>query len=151
MQTVDRGREAMRGTRGSAEREARLMPGGGGNVLLFSMRRIADLVAYSMTYEFEDVVAEVTAADRVEAGAQEALEFSRRAYKLVRYATGSGGLARAVAPGPPGVRLQRDYELFFPTFNNAWELFALASVPGWRDRCRVAACFIAEVWAHQLP
>jgi len=49
------------------------------------------------------------------------------------------------------VRLQRDYELFFPTFNNAWELFALASVPGWRDRCRVAACFIAEVWAHQLP
>jgi hypothetical protein len=49
------------------------------------------------------------------------------------------------------VRLERDYELFFPVFNHVHELFALAAVPDWRRRCRVAACFVNELWAHLLP
>jgi hypothetical protein len=49
------------------------------------------------------------------------------------------------------VTLQRDYELFFPVFNHVHELFALATVPDWRRRCRVAACFINEIWAHLMP
>jgi hypothetical protein len=130
---------------------ARLVPGAGGGVLLLSMRRLADLVAFCLQYEFEDVVAEATGADRVEAGGRAALEWSRRAYKLARYATGSPRLARACAPRPSTVTLERDYELFFPVFNHAHELFALAEVPDWRRRCRVAACFVNELWAHQLP
>ena len=47
---------------------ARLHPGTGGPVLLLSMRKLADLVAYSLAYEFEDTVAELTGADRVDAG-----------------------------------------------------------------------------------
>jgi hypothetical protein len=130
---------------------ARLVPGGGGPVLLLSMRRLADLVAFCLQYEFEDVVAEATGADRVEAGGRAALEWSRRAYKLARHATGSRRLARACAPRPSTVTLERDYELFFPVFNHAHELFALACVPDWRRRCRVAACFVNELWAHLLP
>jgi glycosyl transferase family 1 len=97
------------------------------------------------------VVADVTGADRVDAGDRETLELSRRAYKLARFATGSRRFARACAPRPPTVRLDRDYELFFPVFNNGYELFALATVPDWRRRCRVAACFVNELWAHLLP
>ena len=130
---------------------ARLVPGAGGNVLLFSMRRLEKLVAYSMTYEFEDVAAAVTGADRIDAGDQNALEFSRRTYKLVRYTSGSKTLARLLQPAPSVVQLERDYDLFFATFNHAYELFALSIVPNWRQRCRVAACFIAELWTHQLP
>jgi hypothetical protein len=120
-------------------------------VLLLSMRRLADVVAFCLQYELEDVAAEVTGADRVEAGGRAALEWSRRAYKLARAATGWRRLARACAPRPPSVRLERDYELFFPVFNHAYELYALAAVPGWRRRCRRAACFVNELWAHQLP
>jgi len=115
------------------------------------MRRLADLVAFCLMYEFEDVVAEVTGADRVEPGGQDSLEFSRRTYKLARAVTGSRRLARAFSTGPSTVRLDRDYELFFPVFNNPFELFALRNLPGWRDRCRVAACFVSELWAHLLP
>lgn len=129
----------------------RLVAGRGGNVLLLSMRRLANLVAYCLQYEFEDVVADVTGADRVDAGDLEALERSRRAYKLARFATRSPRFARATAPRPSTIRLDRDYELFFPVFNNAYELFALATVPDWRRRCRVAACFIDEVWATDMP
>jgi hypothetical protein len=133
-----------------AWRGARLVAGGG-DVLLLSMRRLSTLVGFCATYEFEDVIREVTGADRVEADDRAALELSRRAYKLLRYGTGSRSLARTLSPNPSVVRLQRDYELFFPAFNSAYELYALAAIPDWRKRCRYAACFISEVWSHQLP
>jgi glycosyltransferase involved in cell wall biosynthesis len=130
-----------------AQRGATLVSGGGGDVLLLSMRRLADLVAYCMAYEFEDVMGEVTRADRVEADDITALELSRRAYKLTRYATGSRGLARALSPRPSVVPLRRNYELFYHTH----ELYALATIPDWRQRCRYAACFVSELWLHLLP
>lgn len=122
-----------------------------GSVLLLSMRRLADLVAYSMTYEFEDVIAETTGARRVDVDDEARLEFSRRAYKVLRFASGTQSLPRALAPPPATVRLTRDYELFFPTFNHAYELYALTTIPDWRKRCRVAACFITEIWVKELP
>ena len=81
-----------------------------------------------------------------------ALEFARRAYKLARLATGSPTLARRIAPHPRNkVILERDFDLFFPVFSHAFELYSLATIPNWRQRCRKAACFINEVWSHTLP
>jgi glycosyltransferase involved in cell wall biosynthesis len=133
-----------------AKSGARLMAGGG-DVLLLSMRRLADQVGYCMDYEFEDVICEVTGADLVEADNLAALELSRRAYKLARFATGSRSMARALSPAPSIVPLQRDYELFFPIFNHTHELYTLSTIPNWRKRCRYAACFVSEVWLHLLP
>ena len=119
--------------------------------LQLSMRRIHDLVAFCLAYEFEDVVAEVTGADRIEPEDQSALEISRRAYKFLRLTTRSAHIAQALTPPPATVRLERSYDLFFPVFNHAHELFTLATVPDWRARCRKAACFVSELWLHQLP
>ena len=130
---------------------SRIVPGTERRVLLLSMRRLANLVAYCTQYEFEDLIAEVTGADRVEVAGEQSLELSRRAYKLVRLTSGSQDLARRLAPSPSTVLLDRDYELFCPVFNHTHELYALASVPNWRERCRVAVCWINEVWAHLLP
>ena len=81
-----------------------------------------------------------------------ALEFSRRAYKLARLASGSPRLARRLAPYPRSkVVLERDFELFFPVFSHTFELYSLATIPNWRQRCRKAACFITEVWSDMLP
>ena len=56
-----------------------LVPGtAGGSVLQLSMRRVHDLVAFCAPYEFEDVVAEVTGADRVEITDYDAVENARR-------------------------------------------------------------------------
>jgi hypothetical protein len=124
---------------------------GGGPVLQLSMRKVHDLVAYCGLYEFEDVVADVTSADRIEVLDYEAVESARRAYKLGRLITGSKWGARLLTPRLPVTRLTRDYELFFPVFNDPFELFALAAVPEWRSRCRVATCFVCELWLHSLP
>jgi hypothetical protein len=138
------------GTEGGSE-VTRLLRGNGGRVLLLSMRRLATLVGYCVNYELEDVVAEVTGADRVDVGGSASLERSRRAYKLGRLATGSSRLGWALAPRPSTVRLERDYDLFLAVFNHPYELFALATVPEWRARSRVAVCFVNEAWRGQLP
>ncbi len=123
-----------------------------GKVLLLSQRRISDLVAFCLAYEFEDTLQALTGAERIDATDFASLEFSRRAYKLARLASGSPRLAAGLAPAPRGkVALNGDFELFFPIFSNAFELYSLATVPDWRRRCRKAACFITEVWTDQLP
>src|SRR5215467_2109283 len=105
-----------------ANQLANFVKGDGGGVLQLSMRRIHDLVAFCLPYEFEDVVAEVTGADRIEPVDFSVLELSRRVYKL-----------------------------FFPVFNHPYELFALFAVPDWRKHCRLAAFFISEIWIHEMP
>src|SRR5438067_4559852 len=124
---------------------------GGGNVLQLSMRRMHDLVAFCVPYEFEDVVAEATGAGRVGPENRDGVELARRVYKLARFAARSRRIAKAVAPRLGVPPLARDYELFLPVFNNAYELFALAAVPGWRERCRVAACYVSEMATYGIP
>jgi spore maturation protein CgeB len=36
-------------------------------------------------------------------------------------------------------------------FSHTYELYSLARIPNWRQRCRKAACFITEVWSDMLP
>src|SRR5712671_714070 len=90
-----------------------------GKVLLLSQRRVSNLVAYGLGYEFEDTVAAVTDAERIDTTDLPAVEFSRRAYKLARMACGSHWLARRLAPYPRNkVVLEREFELFFPVFSH---------------------------------
>jgi glycosyltransferase involved in cell wall biosynthesis len=124
----------------------------GPDVLLLSQRRIADLAAYCLAYEFEDTFAALTDAQRIDVTDFPALEFSRRGYKLARLASGSAALARRLAPSLRAkVVLERDFDLFFPVFSHSYELYSLATIPNWRQRCHKAACFISEVWSDRLP
>ncbi|MBS0244327.1 MAG: glycosyltransferase [Proteobacteria bacterium] len=123
-----------------------------GDVLLLSQRRIASLVACCVVYEFEDVVAAVTDSARIDVDDRDAVERSRRFYKLFRY----GGCARPFAERSArlitSVRsVDNDFELFFPVFNHSYELYSLTFVPDWRQRCRKAACFLSEVGTDKPP
>lgn len=120
-------------------------------VLTFSMRRVATLVAYCAPYEFEDVIARTTGADRVEPDSVDGLEFLRRVYKVARAVTRSPRLASHLVPRLGALRLEKDYDLFLPVFNNPYEVFALRAIPDWRDRTNFAACFISEIWQQFLP
>jgi hypothetical protein len=123
-----------------------------GKVLLLSQRGISNLVAFCIAYELEDTLAAVTDAERIDVTDPRSLEFCRRIYKLIRLASRSPKLAHRLTPSPRNkVVLDRDFELFFPVFNNAFELYSLALVQNWRQRFRKTACFITEVWVDLLP
>ncbi len=130
---------------------SQLITGDGGRVLLLSMRRVARLVGYCIDYEFEDVVGELTGADRVEIDNFPELARSRSLYRFTHRLTRTGRRGGALAGRHTRVPLVRDYELFFPVFNHPYELFALAAVPAWRQHCRYAACFLSELWLHRFP
>jgi hypothetical protein len=121
-------------------------------ILLLSQRRIADVVASALDYEFEDTVASITNARRIDATDPPGLEFSRRAYKLARFALRSPEIARRLVPSPRSkVVIDGDFELFFPVFSYTNQLYSLAAIPNWRQRCSKAACFINDIWSELLP
>jgi hypothetical protein len=123
----------------------------GSNVLLLSLRNVEDIVAYCAQYEFEDVISAVTDAEMAAPRRLDGVELSRKAYKLARTLSGSrrvaGTLVRPLLPRLP----RKEYDLFLPVFSHPHQLFALSCIPEWRKRCRKAACFIVEAWAHLLP
>jgi len=124
---------------------------GDSNLLLLSLRKVDDLVAFCAQYEFEDVIASAAGVDMAAPDGLRGVELSRKAYKLVRHLTGSRRLAASLAPRLTTHPLEKDYDLFLPIFSHAHQLFALSCIPDWRKRCRKAACFIAEAWDDLLP
>jgi hypothetical protein len=118
---------------------------------LLSLRKVEDVVAYCAQYEFEDVISSVMDAETAAPEKLDGVERSRKAYKLVRYLSGSRHLARAAVRPLAQPLLDRDYDLFLPIFSHPYQLFALSCVPEWRKRCRKAVCFIVEAWAEMLP
>lgn len=106
-----------------------------GKLLLLSQRGISDLVAYCLAYEFEDALQAITGAERIDATDLAAIESSRRIYKLARLASQSPRVAAALTPAPrSALALTQDYELFFPIFSHAFELYSLTTIPNWRER-----------------
>jgi hypothetical protein len=121
------------------------------NVLLLSLRNVEDVVAYCAQYEFEDVISSVAQTDMASPEKLEGVELSRKAYKLLRYLSGSRRLAGALVRPLAAPLLDKDYDLFLPVFSHPHQLFALSCIPEWRKRCRKAACFIVEAWDNLLP
>ncbi len=125
--------------------------GGSASTLVLSMRQVADLVGYCALYEFEDVVAEVSGADVARPTNLEALEIPRKVYKLARYLTGSAELAESLRPTGRRHKIQKNYELFLSVFNHPYELFALNTIEGWREKSTFAVCYLCEAWDAELP
>jgi hypothetical protein len=128
-----------------------LVPGSRRDILLLSMRNVADLAANCLQYELEDVIVDVSGADRVEPERLELVEFERRVYKALFAATSSAPLVNRVAPKLGGLRLEKDYELFIAVFNHTYEVFALNAIPDWKKRCKRAVCLIVEAYETGLP
>jgi hypothetical protein len=124
---------------------------GGGNVLVLSMRQVADLVGFVAMYEFEDIIAELSDADIARPTSLEGLELPRRIYRLARMVTGSPQIAESVRPTGKPYRITKDYELFLAVFNHPHELFTLTALEGWRERSKYAACYLCEAWDAELP
>lgn len=115
------------------------------------MRGVAQFVAYCAQYEFEDLIVELTQAQRVSPLQARSLERSRHAYRAMRTVGVPRELAWRLAPKAHAQSVDGTYDLFIALLNNAWEAHALSTVRNWRTRCRRAVCFVAELWWHKRP
>lgn len=95
-------------------------------------------------FEFEDVIAEVDAADFV------APRFnphnSRHALtKKLAYHT-----PILLNPGVERLCVKNNYDLFFAICGNPTDLHLIHALSDWRSRCRKAVCLIDELWVRQI-
>jgi hypothetical protein len=124
-------------------------------VLILSMREVANLVAFCGLYEFEDVVSGLLDADMMKFGNYYGLYLYGKVYKLFKKLAKSPSTARYLTSrvmrhsfrNP----IQKDYDLIIANFNHPYELFSLLSLGNWRDRCQKSVCYITEFVLDDIP
>jgi hypothetical protein len=104
--------------------------------LIYSLRHFKRGLARCCSFEFEDTIARMDGADIIATGP----------------ADRTPGLVHKLASNT--VAPDRDYDLFFFLCQSPPDLPDLAALRGWRRRCRVAVCWIEELWVkwiHEWP
>jgi len=113
--------------------------------LIFSQRNLSRLMPFRCPhFEFEDVIAEIDAAEFV----SPCFAFGtlrHRISKQIAYHT-----PVVLNPGVEGKPIQKTYDLFFAVFGNPTDLQLVHALGDWRSKCRKAVCLIDELWVRQL-
>ena len=117
-------------------------------ILVISMRGFRFQVANCCIYEFEDLLCNLEQADLYCPSGR--FPTARKVYRTTKLLSRSFELAAKVAPFPKEFTIDGEYDLIFAVLDNPWQMYLLESIPGWRDKCHRAACYIAEMWAPDL-
>jgi hypothetical protein len=113
-------------------------------ILLLSVKGIQSQVANACLYEFEDIICNIEGVDVFIP--QNDFPWRRKIYRLARYITQSDFVASTITPFPITISLEREYDLLFAVLDNPWQMYMVNTIKGWRDRTKLAACYIGEVW-----
>lgn len=120
--------------------------GNAARICVFSQRNLQRLLSACGDYEFEDLISNFDNADIFVAEPSYGFKTKRRI---------SNQLARRVSVSGfnPGVKIRtidKDYDLFFAKFLLQKDLLSLNALKKWKERCRIAVCWLAEVWVDDL-
>jgi hypothetical protein len=115
-------------------------------ICVFSQRHLQQLLSACGDYEFEDLLCELDSVDILNLKPSHGFKTKRRI---------SNQLARrtpvaCLNPGVKKKRIERDYELFFANFMLQEDLLSLNALKNWKQHCRVAVCWLAEVWVDNV-
>jgi len=128
------------------ERQPKIRVPSESRVCVYSQRQLKKRFSTCGDYEFEDLLCEFDNADLLIAQPSYCRKIRQKiSSRLIHHASVS-----FVNPGARKFRIKRDYELFFAKFLVPRDLLALNAVKDWRKRCRVAVCWLAELWAGDL-
>lgn len=117
-------------------------------VLIFSQRGL-DIERWQCSgLELEDVIA---AIDDAEIVAPVHKPLSRQRQKLIRALSRYLPARMLPRPGLSGAPRHAKYDVLFAEVGNAGDLLALNAIGDWRKRCRVAVCFVQEIFLSYLP
>jgi hypothetical protein len=100
-------------------------------------------------YEAQDVLVETNDVDLIDLQPGPRFRLRDRLQKSLLFR----GLCPSLGSANPGlrrVRLTQDYDLFVAVCQNAWDLLYINAIDGWKERCKVSACWLDELWATDL-
>ena len=115
-------------------------------ICLFSQRHLQRLVSRCAEYEFEDIICQVDDAHLL---TPEPHQWFTPGQKV------SSRLAQHLPVHPSlGVRklrLAKAYDLFVAICQFPRDVLSINAVKDWKTPCRTSICWIAEIWAGELP
>ncbi len=116
-------------------------------ICVFSQRQLQRLVSACGDYEFEDLICEFDDADVLTPQPRYDFVVTRKiSNQLTRHAS-----VASFNPGVKKLRISRGYELFFAKFLGLSGLLSLNALGKWREHCRVAICWLDEIWVRDVP
>jgi hypothetical protein len=102
-----------------------------------------------LIYEFEDVIAAVDRADLLTPDLPWLnSRIGHLVYDGANYARSR--LSLGPSPGIPGIKIERDYELFFCILTFGYETAYLKQLEHLRRRCKRCVCMFVELWTSQM-
>jgi hypothetical protein len=116
-------------------------------VCVFSQRLVRPHVALCNAFEFEDVVCELESADLLVAKPVSRFEQYAHLFRVIsRHTPFNVSPRRAVPP----VAVDKAYDLFIYSALSPADLGLLRRCRGWRERSRIAICYVEEIWKSWL-
>jgi hypothetical protein len=114
---------------------------------IVSFRGLDRTPVRTMTYEFEDIVAEADDTDLLVPRPSWRSDFEFRA--ISKFLPGSTRASR-VDPGFQVAEPSGSYDLLFTVLGFPREVLAFNSIPNWRRHCAKAVCVLRELWVLEL-
>jgi len=115
-------------------------------ICVFSQRHLQQLLSACGDYEFEDLLCELDDVDILNAQPSRGFKTTKRiSNQLARRTTFS-----CLNPGVKNQSIDKNYELFFAKFLLQEDLLSLNALKKWKERCKVAVCWLAEVWVDDV-
>lgn len=117
-------------------------------VCIVTQRGFRNLVARCPDYEFEDIICEVDDVDLISPRPYPWFRNGiRYVHRLSRHVVAP---LASLNPGLRTLHLKRNYELFMAVCLETRDLLYLNAIKGWRERCKIAVCWLDEIWAGEL-
>ena len=115
-------------------------------ICVFSQRNLQRLLSACGDYEFEDLLCELDNVDILTPQPFHGFETIRRISNQLTRRTSIGCLN----PGVKKQKIDKNYEFFFAKFLLQTDLLSLNALKKWKEHCRVAICWLAEVWSDDV-
>ena len=121
-------------------------------VLVFSQRELHRASFHAPQYEFEDVLTEIEDVRLLSPRPAAESPTHQMTRHLVNGTKKRVGVPRRSPPwNRPSMTVTpvtTQHDLFFAVFNDAYQVSYLHRLPGWRQSCRRAVCFLLEAWTN---
>lgn len=114
-----------------------------------TMRNFNRQVFRCAIYEAEDTLASTEAVDLIHLKPGRQFNWRNWCQKRLVYRDPSHRLVLA-NPGLDRVTLKNDYDLFVAIFQFHEDVPFINAIDNWKERCRISACWIDEIWAASI-
>lgn len=120
-------------------------------VLTWSLRNVQNYVFNSCLFEFEDVIESVDDVDIVSPPQYNWLSRTIKRAVINKTEHIKPLSLTNVNPYIGTIDLHYEYDIYFVVLDFPWSISSLNLLKNWRRKCRIAVCYIVEIWNADLP